>query len=356
MPNPPEESPGAATITGVAAAAGVSRQTVSNVLNAPHRVRPQTRERVEAAIRDLGYQPNRSARSLRTSASRMLGYCVLRGGDGNVVHTRFLHALTDAAAERGYHLVLFTAPTGEAGLPVYDDLLAQRTVDGFVLTDTFKGDVRQKWLADREVPFAAFGRSWDEPEHGDWVDVDGSSGVYDAVAHLHALGHGRIAFAGWERGSGVGDDRRAGWARAAADIGLGEQPSVEAPGTVHGGADAARRLLDLPAPPTALVCANDHMAIGALGVLAERGLRPGRDIAVAGFDDIPAASLPGIDLTTVSQPLDEIGRTVVRLVLDRLDSESASRPVDASPRQILLRPSLVARSSSAPTPQEEEER
>ncbi|MFC7331142.1 LacI family DNA-binding transcriptional regulator [Marinactinospora rubrisoli] len=353
MAQPPEQ-PRTVTLTSVAAAAGVSRQTVSNVLNAPDRVRAATREKVEAVIRELGYRPNRLARSLRTRASRMLGYCVQPRGDGNVVLDRFLHAVTESAAERGYHVLLFSAPPGDAGLPAYADLLAQQTVDGFVLSDTFMGDPRQEWLAERDVPFAAFGRSWSEPEHGGWVDVDGAAGTRDAVDHLHEQGHRRIGFIGWRPGSGVGDDRRAGWERACAAHGLGPQPSAAAENNeVRDGAAAARRLLDLPEPPTALVCVSDMIAIGCLGVLAERGLRPGRDVAVVGFDDLPAAALPGIDLTTLSQPLGEIGREVVGLVLDQLGDRA---PAPGRPPHRVLRPSLVVRASSTPFPRSQEAR
>ena len=191
-----------ATVASVAEAAGVSRQTVSNVINAPERVRPHTRERVEAAIRELGYEPNRVARSLRTSASRMLGYCVWPQPDAHGVMDRFLHAVTEAAGEKGYHVLLFTAPSGAEGLPAYERLINQHAVDGFVLADTVKGDVRQRWLSEKGVPFAAFGRSWSDPEHGDWVDVDGAAGTREAVEHLLTLGHRDIGFLGWAPGSG----------------------------------------------------------------------------------------------------------------------------------------------------------
>ncbi|GAB3708801.1 LacI family DNA-binding transcriptional regulator [Nocardiopsis oceani] len=334
-----------ATVASVAEAAGVSRQTVSNVINAPERVRPRTRERVEAAIRDLDYEPNRVARSLRTSASRMLGYCVWPQPDAHGVMDRFLHAVTEAAGEHGYHVLLFTAPSGAEGLPAYERLIAQHAVDGFVLADTVKGDVRQQWLSEQDVPFAAFGRSWSDPEHGDWVDVDGAAGTREAVEHLHTLGHRRIGFVGWEAGSGVGDDRRAGWAAALDTADLPEGPSAQAENSVHDGTRAALDLLDRPEAPTALVCASDMLALGALGALAQRGLTPGRDVAVVGFDDLPAAALPGVELTTLRQPIHEIGRGVVDLVLARLDHRS-----DTSPRQTLLRPKLVVRTSSRPEP------
>jgi len=378
------------TLESVSRVAGVSRQTVSNVLNAPERVRPETRERVLAAIRAVGYQPNRNARSLRTRASRLLGYCVTPGPADrfNPVLDRFLHAVTDAAEARGYHVLLFTAPESTKGdMSAYEALLAQQSVDGFILSDTVVGDPRQRWLESRGVPFVAFGRSWTTPEIGSWVDVDGAAGMSDVVDHLYERGHRRIAFIGWPSGSGVGDDRRRGWTEACQRHGLSVSLQAEGEQSVDTGRRLATSLLDLAEPPTALVCVSDLMAVGALQAVRDRCLRPGHDVAVTGFDDSPLAALPGIDLTSVRQPLEQIGQDVVRLLLDRLASSSPSpssastaasspsastsnstttstsalRPAStaataatatvtsASPRHVLLRPSLIPRSSTVPT-------
>jgi DNA-binding LacI/PurR family transcriptional regulator len=328
------------TLESVAAAAGVSRQTVSNVLNAPERVAAGTRVRVEAAIASLDYRPNRVARSLRTRASRLLGYCVqpARAGALDPVLDRFVHAITEAAAQHGHHILLFTAPGGEAGLDRYAELLGQKAVDGFIL-DTVVGDPRHAWLAARGVPFVAFGRTWTAPEHGVWVDVDGADGVAQAVGHVHELGHRRVAFLGWPEGCGVGDDRLAGYLAACGRHGL--RPSVvRHQQGLEEGRVIAGQLLDGPKPPTALVCVSDMCAYGALRALAERRLRPGRDVAVVGFGDTPAAALPGIELTSVSQPIEEIGRAAVELLLATL----GGRPGTVAHR--LLRPTLSVRASS----------
>lgn len=315
------------SVSTVASAAGVSRQTVSNVLNAPHRVRPETRARVEAVIREVGYRPNRVARSLRTRSTHLIGYCV--PGD-NPLLDRFLHAMSTAAGERGYHLVLFTAPRGEDGLATYEDLLAQNTVDGFVLSETTVGDRRQHWLGERGVPFVAFGRAWSEHEVGSWVDVDGAAGTAAATEHLYRLGHRRIGFLGWPPGSGSGDDRLSGWRAACQRLGLGEQPAAHGEnGMAHGRALAAA-MLAAQEPPTALVCVSDLMAFGARQ--ADHG------VELVGFDDSPMAALPGVELTSVRQPVEQVGRDVVRLLLDQLGDPAAA------PRRLLLAPTLVPRS------------
>jgi DNA-binding LacI/PurR family transcriptional regulator len=333
------------TLEIVAAAAGVSRQTVSNVLNSPERVARQTRERVEAAIRSLNYRPNRLARSLRTRASRQLGYCVRQTPAGalNPVLDRFVHAVTDAAAEHGFYILLFTAPEGAAGLDRYAELLGQQAVDGFILADTVVGDPRHGWLAERDVPFVSFGRTWTGEERGSWVDVDGADGVAQAVAHLHARGHRRIAFLGWPEGSGVGDDRLAGYLRACERLGV-IASVVRAEHAMEQGRESAARLLDAAEPPTALVCVSDLCAHGALRAVRERGLRPGHHVAVVGFDDTPAAALPGIELTSVSQPVEEAGRAAVHLLLSTLGVIDRT---DGMTHR-LLQPSLTIRASTDP--------
>jgi DNA-binding LacI/PurR family transcriptional regulator len=333
------------TLETVAAAAGVSRQTVSNVLNAPDRVAAATRQRVEAVIEALDYRPNRLARSLRTRASRLLGYCVrpVSAGALNPVLDRFVHAVTEAAAVHGFHILLFASPGGAAGLDLYAELLGQQAVDGFILSDTEVGDPRHGWLAGRKVPFVSFGRTWSGIEHGPWVDVDGADGTSQTVDHLHALGHRRVAFLGWPEGSGAGDDRLAGY-RAACDR-LGLTPVVvRAEHGMEQGREGAAQLLARPDPPTAVVCVSDLCAHGVLRALAERGLRPGHDVAVVGFDDTPAAALPGIELTSVAQPIEEVGRAAVRLLLAALGVLD-ERDL---PGHLLLRPTLTVRASTVP--------
>ncbi|MEK6721044.1 MAG: LacI family DNA-binding transcriptional regulator [Chloroflexota bacterium] len=345
-----------ATLMSVAAAAGVSRQTVSNVLNAPDRVAIDTRARVESAIESLHYRPNRAARSLRTQVSRLIGYCIMPATPGmlNPVLDRFAHAITEAASDRGFHILLFTTAGGRAGLDRYAELLSQLTVDGFILSDTVVGDPRQGWLTERGVPFVAFGRAWRNEEQGAWVDVDGAAGVTLAVEHVYGLGHRRIAFIGWPGGSGVGDDRLAGYESSCARLGV-TPLVVRDVGGIEQGRVLAHRVLDAPDPPTALVCVSDADALGALRAVTERGLRPGHDVAVVGFDDISSAGMPGFDLTSVSQPIEEAGRAVVNMLLSRLNaiergtsSSESGADVDAV-AHLLLKPTLVIRSSSDPT-------
>lgn len=335
------------TLNTVARAIGVSRQTVSNALNAPDKLSPATLALVEAEIRQQGYRPNNRARCLRIQRSCLLGYCAPRPAEAiSGIMDQFVRAITTAAERRGHHILLFSEGEGDDAPPmgVHEDLFAHRVVDGFVISDTNLGDRRQQWFSDRRVPFAAFGRRWQQPEVGPWVDVDGAAGTEDAVAHVAAMGHRRIAYLGWPDGSGTGDDRRSGWRRACAARGLDTGLVATAENGIDEGHALAAGLLGLADPPTAFVCVSDGFAIGCLQAVRERGLEPGRDVAVVGFDDSPAAELPGIGLTSVRQPVEEAGDAVVGMVTDVLDDPGYRHP------GLLLPPTLVVRTSSVRTP------
>ncbi|NJQ00317.1 LacI family DNA-binding transcriptional regulator [Streptomyces zingiberis] len=354
MPRSPGSTPpqdGPVTLAKVARRAGVSPQTVSNALNTPDLLRPETLERVLRTVDEMGYRPSRAAQTLRTRSSRLLGYGVQPAPPGATapVMDQFLHALSGAADAAGYRVVLFAEERREDGgdggarLDRYRELLDQHDVDGFVLSGTDRSDPRQAWLAKRGVPFVAFGRMWSGRQIGDWVDVDGASGTDAAVEHLAALGHRRIGFLGWPRGSGVGDDRAAGWLRAMRRHGLPTRGRRAQSVDDTAAARAAVAPL-LAAGVTAVVAASDLLALGCCHALRERGAEPGRDVAVVGFDDSPAATLLSPGLTTLAQPLEAVGHECVRLLLARIAAPSAP------PERVLLEPSLVVRDSTPPVP------
>jgi DNA-binding LacI/PurR family transcriptional regulator len=352
-----------ATLESVARHAAVSRQTVSNALNAPHLVHPETLGRVRAAISELNYRPHHAARTLRTRQSRLVGARIepWRDGVNGAVLQRFLASLTAQAQSLGQRILLFTADDDDAECAVYEDLLSGLDLDAFVLSGTHAGDRRTAWLVERRVPFVTFGRPWgatdDAGRHG-WVDVDGAAGTRAATWHLARAGHRRVAFLGWPPGSEVGDDRRSGWARCAAERGLEVRPGYDA--GVEDGLDTGRAatagMLDLADPPTAVVCASDSLALGAWTEVTARGLRPGTDVAVIGFDDSSTASVIG--LSSVAQPLDAAAGACLRTLAEVLATDGATGPaarlVASSlppaaqrrpPEPVLLAPRLVIRAS-----------
>ena len=312
-----DQSRGRATIIDVATAAGVSRQTVSNVLNYPDRVAPGTLSRVRREIERLGFTPNAAAQQLRRRKALAYGFEVNTSGDGRMGHVldRFLVELTMAAPVRGCHLVTF-APQAQSLLAGYDRILSTGLVDGFVVSDTRHDDPRPAWLLQHDVPFVTFGRIWDEPQMGRWVDVDGRAGMQLAVAHLLAQGYTSIAYLGWPDGSALGDDRRRGWLSGLADAGLADSPIAEE--TVQdltAATVAAERLLARLGRDGAILCASDLLALGALRALRNRGLEPGRDIGVVGFDDSDVAE--AVQLTSLRQPLLEAAAEAWRIVHEK---------------------------------------
>ncbi len=330
------------TLADVAERAGVSRQTVSNAVNNPDLLRADTLLRVQQAIADLGYLPNRAARNLRTRASHLIGLRIQAAQEGtaNATMDRFVHSLVETSREAGYHVLLFTGDPTDP-LSGYEDLLRSTAVDAFVVTDTYLGNPQAEWLDGRRAPFVAFGRPWENPgaTHA-WVDVDGAAGCESATRHLLAKGHEKIAWIGWRKDSRIGEDRRAGWHRAMKEAGLltsGLASRVE--DTVASGREASEVLLD-EAAPTAFVCASDTLAMGVLHTLGLRGSRVGDDVAVVGFDDSQVAQVVRPGLSSVRQPLEDVAIEVVTALEGLL-----GRPRVAQ-QGVLLTPSL--RSEAAP--------
>ena len=335
-----------ATLATVAAAAGVSRQTVSNALNSPELLRPDTLERVQQAIERLGYTPNRAARNLRTRSSQLVGLRLDPALEGTAsgLMDRFLHSLVESCRGAGLHVLLFTAEDVNDPLDGYDELLRSASVDAFVVTDTYRGNPQAAWLEERQVPFVAFGRPWTEPDATHpWVDVDGRAGVMLAVDHLVARGHGRIAWVGWQKSSTIGEDRRSGWVDRMHEHGLStSRMSARGEDIVEFGRRAAHALLDQDGEqPTAFVCVSDTLAMGVVQAIHERGRRTGpEDLAVVGFDDSQAAQVVPPGLTSVRQPLEEVAVQIVRLLEDRLAMRSIENP------HAILTPELRVRGTS----------
>jgi DNA-binding LacI/PurR family transcriptional regulator len=332
------------TVTDVGRAAGVSRQTVSNVLNTPSVVRADTRERVEEAIARLGYRPHASARRLRTRKSSTLGIRLdpMTNGISGSVHDRFLHALTEQADTRGLRIMLFTATDPADEIRQFARMRDGADVDAFVLTSTFYDDPRTEWLIANDMPFVTFGRPWgiddmNDPRHL-WVDVDGRSGMRDATRHLLADGATRVAFLGWPSHSGTGDDRRTGWREAMragtalSDLELDALATATEDG-VSQGRDAVLSLVT--GSFDAIVCASDSLALGAI-------LAAGPGIPVIGYDNTPVAEAVG--LSSIEQPLDQVAAGALELLMGPSGASVLDRIAQpAEPKHRLVVPRLVIR-------------
>jgi DNA-binding LacI/PurR family transcriptional regulator len=347
VPDGPSRQP---TVHDVAEAAGVSRQPVSNVLNAPDIVKSATRERVQRVIVELGYRPHASARRLRTRKSSTIGIRLdpVTNGISGAVLDRFLHALTEQADSRGLRILLFTARGPDDEIRQFERLLDGADVDGFVLTSTTYDDPRTEWLIAQRAPFVTFGRPWgvadmDDDEHR-WVDVDGRHGLAEATRAVLELGASRVAFLGWPESSGTGDERRLGWrsameARAPRDrLPAAELDALElrSDDGVAQGSSAIRALRESGVEIDAVVCASDSLALGALMVL-------GSSVPIVGYDNTPVAAAVG--LPSVEQPLEQAAASALELLVGQDPAVpfigEARGPGD--PRHRLLRPSVVWR-------------
>jgi DNA-binding LacI/PurR family transcriptional regulator len=337
------------TVIDVGRVAGVSRQTVSNVLNAPDLVKPETRARVEAAIAELGYRPHASARRLRTRKSSTIGIRLdpMTNGISGSVLDRFLHALTEQADARGLRVMLFTAKDPDDEIRQIRKLRDGADVDAFVLTSTFYGDPRTEWLIANGVPFVTFGRPWgiddmNDPQHL-WVDVDGFSGVRAATSALLADGLSRVAYLGWPSPSGTGDDRRRGWRATLEPTGLAASEldalQVQAEDGVSQGRQALAALIARGVDFDGVVCASDSLALGAL-LAAPAGL------PVIGYDNTPVAQ--AIGLSSIEQPLDDVAAGALELLLGVNGRELVGWTADPDqPRHKLVTPRLVRRELAA---------
>lgn len=337
-----------ATILDVALAAGVSRQTVSNVLNSPELVRPATREKVQAAITELVYRPHASARRLRTQKSSTLGIRLdpMTDGISGSVLDRFLHALTEQADAKNLRILLFTATGPDDEIRQFRRLIAGADVDAFVLTSTFHGDPRTQWLIENGQSFVTFGRPWgiddmNDPQHL-WVDVDGFRGLCEATGHLLGQGLRRVGYIGWPSPSGTGDDRRRGWQETMAAAGAGADAlsrlQVATVNGVSAGAEAIRELETTSGGVDAVACASDSLALGAL--IGSRGRIP-----VVGYDNTPIAASLGF--SSVEQPLDKVAEGVLELLTGAHGGRvSRLEPGGSDPGHRLITPRLIVRSTA----------
>lgn len=333
----------APNVEDVARLAGVSRQTVSNVLNAPEKVKPATTERVQQAIAELGYRPHASARRLRTRRSATVGVHLnpYRGGISGVLLDRFVHALTEAAGERSVRVLVHAASSAAEEIRQIRELTDSGEIDGVVISGTHHNDPRIGWLKEHHIPFASFGRAWPTSNGADanfrWVDVDGAAGVRLATEHALETAGPNVAFLGWPSPSGTGDDRARGWHEAMAAAGA-TAPRAHAADSVADGRHAAQKLLTGPAPIDAIVCASDSLAIGAHMAAAAEG-HP--ELLIIGFDNTPAAAALG--LSSIEQLPEKVARSVLVQLFGAEGNRVVANPVDAAPAQELIEPKLVVR-------------
>src|SRR3989440_5792093 len=296
------------TLKQLAARAQVHPSSVSRVANHDPslRIAPQTRQRIEALLRETEYRPNGVARGLKLSQSFVLA--VVIPDVTNPFFAALFRGIEDGASPRGYNVLLCNTDGSPQRQRSHLQSLNARRVDGVILASSFLGDATVRWLRQQRIPYVLVNRYSDEA-HDPFVGSDDLVGGRIATAHLADLGHRRIGHLAGKATVSTGVLRRRGYLAALTERGLRTDPRlvVESGYTEEGGARAAEQLLALDDRPTAIFAVTHMTAVGALRVARRRGLRIPEDLAIVGFNDIPLASRLVPSLTTGHVPIHEFG-------------------------------------------------
>lgn len=327
-------------IRDIASHLGLSPATVSKALNNRSDVSPETRARVLQAVRELDYHPNASARNLRRKRTSKLGFIL--PFPFSYISEYVAELLTGAvlaAEQHGYHLTLYTNSSDPISQLMR--ICRAREVDGLLLRATEPIDETVALLNAEQMPFVVLGRRINRPDVS-YIAPDNIGGSLLLMRHLISLGHRRIGFTARPQLFDSNTDRLAGYRQALDEAGIPYDPQLVVNTTVEprSGYTAMNQLLDLPNPPTALFAIHDLIAFDALQAIAERGLRVPQDIAVASFDGIQSTAITTPPLTTVRQPLPEMGQRAVEMLLERI--ADSARP----PQQVIVPVHLIVRGST----------
>jgi LacI family transcriptional regulator len=319
---------------------------VSNVLNRPHLVRAETRFRVEAAMADLGFVRNESARQLRAGSSRMIAYVFLDAG--NPFFTDVARGAEEGCRDDGFALLMCASDGDPSREDDYLSLLLEQRVRGVLVTTVDEQGARLRSLPKLGIPVVLVDRG--AASDGDWcsVGVDDVHGGELAAGHLIEYGHEWIAFAGGRLTIPQVADRLVGARRAVENAGLPPERLVVLETenmTVAAGREAGQRLAGLPASgrPTGVFCANDLVALGVLQELIRQQARVPDDVALVGYDDIDFAGAAAVPLTSVRQPRQQLGRTAIELLLREAEGLPGHRH-----EHVRFTPELVVRDSTRP--------
>ncbi len=332
-----------ATSHDVARKAGVSRTTVSLVLNGSDllNVTDETRKRVHEAARALNYRPNRAALGLVKGRSETFGIVVthptLLAVDGFV--TALIQALVIRSREQGYRVILdYVSGQGER---TYTNLVSEGSVDGLMVINPLSGDSELCNIIETGFPVVLIGQMGSPNEHSVRTDIE--SGVGAVIKHLSDLGHQRIAHVAFAPPQFIaGKARLSAYTRAIAELNLQQEHElvVHAAFSAASAREATHRLLDgMSKPPTAIFAGNDTIAVGVLRALTERGLRVPQDIALAGFDDLPIASMLSPSLTTVRHDPSQHAALAADMLVRQIHRKAVTE------RQVEIAPELVVRES-----------
>ncbi|KID56694.1 transcriptional regulator [Pseudoalteromonas luteoviolacea CPMOR-1] len=330
------------TINSVAEYAGVSKKTVSRVLNNEPNVSPATREKVLQVFKELDYKPNPIARGLARNKSFIIG-CLYDNPSKSYI-TRVQSGALEACHKFNYNLLIHPCELrGEELIHNVDQLLTTSRLDGLVLTPPFSDSQELiDFLKTQNVPFARVASAL-EDESSISVSSNDEQGAYELTEHLISLGHKDIAFIKGHRDHSATEKRFSGYQNALLNHGIEFKESLVAQGnfSYHSGADSAKEILDIEPMPTAVFASNDYMAAAVLKLATQRKLRVPEDISIAGFDNAPIARHIWPGLTTIAQPVEEMTRQAVEQLILQISDPSTEV------YQKVLEAKLITRESTA---------
>lgn len=326
--------PSRATLFDVCQTTGLSTATVSRVLNNSPHVSPATRDRVMQAMQSLGYVPHHAARSLAGQKQDMLGVVFPEISSG--FWSEVLRGLNAAAGERGYHLLTAFSHGGPDERNLVMRLLGEGRIDALIVMNLRLGEA----LAEEAKAFATPVVLIDRPIVGpnlSAVTIDNIAGAHAAMAHLYAHGHRDVLIFSGDAETFDSRQRLLGCQRAAAQAGVAWRDDLVLPGafTEESGRELMGRRLAQGAPPSAVFCFNDNLALGAMEALQDRGLRVPEDVAIVGFDDIVSARHVG--LTTVHVPLHDLGRAAADAAFHAIAGDDYDRHTILATRLVVRR-------------------
>lgn len=337
----------AATIKDIAKKIGKTTTTVSRALNDYDDISEETKELVRKAAAELGYIPNTMAQRLQKRQTDTIGLIVPTSGPrfSDPFFSEFIAGIGNTASRRGYDLLVSTRAPGDLELETYRQYIRSHRVDGFIIVRTRHEDERINILRKSGFPFTSFGRANCELDFP-YVDEDGEQGMKLVMEHLAKLGHKRFGVISPPSNLEFSRYRLKGIWDKASELGIAAQDIsiLEGDLTQGSGYEITNQLLDQPRFPTAIIACNDLMAFGAMSAAQERGLVVGSDVSITGFDNIPMSEYSHPPLTTVNQPIYQIGTTVCEMLIRRIRGETTEM------EQILLTPSLIVRQSCGPAP------
>jgi LacI family transcriptional regulator, galactose operon repressor len=332
-------------LRAIAGQLGLSVTTVSRALGGFPEVSAATRARVLAEAARIGYRPNQIARRLRHGRSEAIGI-VLPAEPGQFDDPFFLQLLAAVGPPlqgAGLDLLVMSARPGADELRAYRHLVEGRRVDGILLARTRRDDPRIRYLLDRGTPFVAHGRC-DETRPYAFVDIDGMAACRAATQRLVEFGHQRIGLINATSHYTFAHHREQGWRAALAEAELPPGPIRHAEPSEEAGFTLMRSLLAEQTPPTAVLCATDRLAIGALHAVSQAGLQAGRDISLIGYDDLPMARCTDPPLTTIEQSVARAGARMVEMLAALLDGADPAQLTEIWPAR------LIPRASDGPAP------